>query len=737
MKHLTTRPLKNGQDDTLKKKKMFSEEMPDRNPETMTQKEVQEVPADVDKQSTGKDQKQDENKAASAKPQLTKAEQKEIIGLLQGKRLVKEDQTKQKKKRPAKQIVSEEAAVIRNLLHDRIPESFADEPPGAETSPKKQIDQAERKEIISLLREELPDLHEHTDDQEEYDLDHMNKQELVELLEEVVEERDITLIKKKVARIKSAFYHHNKEDRDRELQDFIARGGQAEEYQHVEDPLELRFNAAFSKYRHHKSKYAEELEKEKQHNLELKQQILEDLKQLIDSEETLKKTYDEFRNLQTRWKEIGMVPAGELNDLWQNYHFLVERFFDKVRINKELRDLDLKKNLELKIELCEKAEELLMENSIIKSFKLLQQYHDEWREIGPVPGDVKDEIWARFKTATDKINDRRKEHYKELQQEQEKNYEAKEALCEKLEEITAATNETLRDWQKRTNQVNELFKVWKTIGRAPKAGNEEIWRRFKETMDAFFAGKREFLGKLKEQQLHNLNLKIDLCAKAEAIKDNTDWRNTTRDLIGLQKEWKRIGPVPRRQSDKIWKRFRAACDEFFNRKAEFFKNIHVVEEENMKVKENLVKEIEQFKVEKDKDQNLEALKQFQRKWMEIGHVPIKEKDKIQQRYRKAVDGLINKMDINKLEFTKTEYENKVESMKKDPDSSWKLNKERNSLAIRIKKLKDDLAVWENNIGFFASSKQSEKLKHEFEKKIDLAKKEVAGLEAKLRILNKG
>ena len=642
-----------------------------------------------------------EDEAVSVSPQIDAEEKEAIVGLLK-------DQQKQDEPKPVKEQAGDDG---------------------------KQISAREREEIVLLLEGSKKDDKKPQPQVRRIEYDKLNKQELVEILEDVVQERDITKIKNQIAKVKTAFHHRNKEEKDLEYKNFIEGGGVKEDYKRSEDPLEHRFNAAFGQYRHNKAKFSEELEKQKAENLQTKLNILEEFKTLINSEESLKKTYDEFKRLQDAWKEIGMVPAGELNNLWQNYHFLVEKFFDKVRMNKELRDLDLKKNLEHKINICERAEELLVEDSITKSFKLLQKYHEEWREAGPVPMDKKDEIWERFKTATDKINERRKEHYLKLQEDQQKNYEAKVVLCEKAEEVFVEPDAKLKDWQRKTDQINELFKVWKTIGRAPKEQNDEIWARFRGAMDNFFNNRREFLGKLKELQTNNLNLKIDLCAKAESMKDSTDWKRTSQDLIRLQQEWKSIGPVSRRHSEKVWKRFRSACDEFFNSKSSFFKNIHVVEDENLKGKEKIVKEILAFKTDEDKKANLDALKSFQRQWMEFGHVPFKEKDRIQIEYRAAIDQLIDKMDINKLELTKSGYKNKVEIMKADSDGEWRLSKERNNITSKIKAISDDINLWENNITFFASSKQSNLLKQEFEKKIDRAKNEVKAFEEKLKILN--
>ncbi|MEJ2595972.1 MAG: DUF349 domain-containing protein, partial [bacterium] len=290
-----------------------------------------------------------------------------------------------------------------------------------------------------------------------------------------------------------------------------------------------------------------------------------------------------------------------------------------------------------------------------------------------------------------------------------------------IEEIEINPEDTLKSWQKKTDLVNEMFRVWKTIGRAPKATNDEVWRRFRKAMDLFFNSKREFLNKLKQEQTENLNRKIDLCIKAEAVKDSSDWKQTTHELIALQKEWKKIGPVPRRHSDKVWKRFRAACDEFFNRKSEHYKSLRGEEKENLKEKESLIKEINELKIEKDKRKNLDALKSFQRRWMEIGFVPFKEKDRLQKEYRQAVDALIEKMDINRMELSKAGFEEKVEIMKNDPNADQMISRERSGLQKRIREISDEIALWENNITFFASNKKSDQMRQEFEKKIDKAR----------------
>jgi len=565
-------------------------------------------------------------------------------------------------------------------------------------------------------------------------LDQKSRQQLVELLEEVVQNDDVNVIKNKVALIKVAYLARTGEEREKMYQKAAAEE-EAESFE-VVDPLEERYKAAFNIYKHNKSRHSDQQEKEKLHNLEAKKLILDELKVLIASEETLKKTYDDFKVLQDRWKAIGMVPKTEAPGIWQNYHFLIEKFFDKVKINKELKDLDLRKNLEHKIQLCEKAEELIIETSITKAFKRLQELHEEWKELGPVPQDKREEVWDRFKTASDRINERRHEFYDKITQEQDANHAAKVVLCEQAEQVVNKEYNSIKQWQESTQQVNELLKVWKTIGPASLKHNNEVWMRFKGQLDVYFANKKDFFGKLKEQQLHNYNLKVDLCTQAEALRLSSEWRNASRDLITLQEEWKKIGPVPRKHSDKIWKRFRAACDEFFQRKGEFFKNVQSAEGENLVKKQDLLKKLVEFEYTDDRQANLDTLKDLQRQWMEIGHVPIKEKDALQATYKDAVNKIYDKLKMDSQEQRQASYRNRFDNIKEQPDAHRIINKERNSLQTRIDELKEEILLWENNIGFFANSKQANVFKAEFEAKISRAKEELASMEAKKKFLQK-
>lgn len=564
------------------------------------------------------------------------------------------------------------------------------------------------------------------------DYAHMDREQLVSLLEETVQNEDVNDIKSKVAQIKVAYLALSNKERQEMYQD-AAASEEAENFE-ISDPLEERFKAAFGIYKHNKFRFTEDQEKVKLQNLEAKKKILEELKALINSEETLKKTYDEFKALQDTWKGIGMVPKTEAQGLWQNYHFLIEKFFDKVKINKELKDLDLRKNLERKIELCEKAEELVLETSISQSFKRLQELHEEWKEIGPVAQDKREEVWDRFKTATEKINDRRHEFYKKIQGDLEANYAAKVLLCEKAEQLVATEFNSIKQWQDSTQQVNELLRLWKSVGQAPQKVNNEVWNRFKAQLDLYFSNKKEYFSKLKDQQLNNYNMKVELCLQAESHKQSTDWKNSSRELIRLQDEWKKIGPVPRKHSEKIWKRFRTACDEFFNAKNEHFKGLQASEGGNLQIKLDIIAKLNAFEYSENRQESLAKVKELQRQWMETGHVPIKEKDRIQAEFKTAVNKIYDKLKVDSQEASQMNYRSRFENVKDQPDAGRIINRERSGLQTKIDSLKEEILLWENNIGFFAKSKQANLLKAEFETKIARAKEELASLEAKAKIL---
>jgi hypothetical protein len=577
-------------------------------------------------------------------------------------------------------------------------------------------------------------LEEHEEVPEEETFDNLSKEELVHMLETIVKENDINEIRNKVARLKVNFWKLHKDDQQKHLEKYLVEGGKKEEYLAPEDALEDRYNIAFTIYKEKKNKFLEAQELQKQDNLKNKLQLLEELKVLINSEETLKKTYDDFRNLQEKWSMIGQVPRTETNTLWQNYHFLVDKFFDKVKINKELKDLDLRKNMEKQLALCEKAEELLLEPSILRSFKLLQKYHDDWKEIGPVPMEKKEELWERFKNATDRINQRRREYYDNLHGEQENNLIAKVAFCEKVEQINTAEYHKPNDWKVASEQVMEIQKAWKTIGYAPKKENNEIWERFRMAVNNFHIIKNDYFNKIKEEQLNNYNLKLNICAQADALQDSQDWKKTTNEMIRLQNEWKSIGPVPLKYSDKIWKRFRATCDHFFESKSNYFSNLDKNQDDNLKQKLDLIKKVEDYVIVEDNNENLNNLKEFQREWMNIGHVPSGDKDKIYHDFKNAIDRHFEKLKAGPSDKIDFKYKARFDNVQNSPNAELMISKELSFMTTKMSSIKNDIKLWENNIGFLAHSKNADILREEFTKKINSAKDQLKSLEEKQKYL---
>lgn len=612
-------------------------------------------------------------------------------------------------------IVEETAPVAENNDSNTINPN-AETEPVAETAPEAPAETAVEQEA-----------------EPEVDYSALSREELLAALNELLNE-DVSKIRNRVSAIRNQFNTLNKEVEKQAFEAFIAEGGNKDEYQYSNDAVADAFYKAYDTYRTRRQKMQEEQEAAKKRNLEAKQQILEELRALIDKdEETLKQTYDEFNAIQEKWKSIGDVPREQMNDLWQNYHFLIEQFFNKVKINKELRMLDLKRNLEQKIQLCERAEELIVETSVVKAFKGLQDLRAQWREIGPVPTEQNEETWQRFNNAANQIDERRREYYDQRKEELDQNLLAKQALIEKAVELTQEVPQTTKSWNDTTEALDELLKLWKSIGPVPREQNEEIWNKFKGIIDKHYADKKLHFGQIRDEQSENYNKKVDLCLRAEAIAKREDWKKATEELLQLQAEWKAIGATSRKVSDKIWHRFRAACDEFFAKKGEYFKDIRSAEGENLTKKSAILEEMKAFQFGEDKDENLTSIKDFQRRWSEIGHVPMKEKDRIQKEYRSLLDGIFEKLKISAREAEETSYRERVSNFA--GDAKRFVNNEKNTLLDKIEKLRADLKLWENNLGFLASSKQADLLKQEFEKKMQNARQQIALLEAKLRILN--
>ena len=482
--------------------------------------------------------------------------------------------------------------------------------------------------------------------------------------------------------------------------------------------IERGFKALYNAYRKERAEYNRQQEKEREHNLEQKEAVIRDLKALIEKQEDVNRTFPEFREIQNRWRAIGPVPVQSFRNLNDTYQLYVEQFYDMVKINRELRDLDFKKNLEVKTGFCEQAEKLAESENVVESFRELQKLHEQWKEFGPVAKEFREQIWDRFKAATAVINKKYQAYFEGLKEQHAENLAAKTRLCEQVEEIASRENIPAPEWNTLSKEIEDIQKQWKTIGFASKKENQKIYDRFRAACDKFFGKKREFYAGYKENINANLEKKIALCEAAEALKDSTDWKKTANQLINLQKQWKEIGAVPRKKSEQLWKRFRAACDAFFNERD---KNVKPENDfyGNLKAKQHLIEEIEAYVLSSDEDTDTEAMNGFMQRWQEIGFVPFKEKDNIAARYK---DALQSKFGNLASKARKSRYA-------KAPKS------EKERLVQKYLKKEQDITTYENNIGFFAMSKNSEPLIMQMRERIEQAKKELKELEEQIRAID--
>ena len=559
--------------------------------------------------------------------------------------------------------------------------------------------------------------------------------ELINALRELISGAKDEAIGDEIERIKTNFYRKHRENIEEEKKRFVEDGGVETEFVPGNLFYEEDLNNLLRDYRQLKNDQVRLMDEEKEQNLQAKYEIIEEIKSLVNRKESINRTFQEFRDLQQKWRDTGPVPQSKLKDLWETYHHHVENFYDYIKINKELRDLDLKKNMELKMNICGKAEELLLEPSIIRAFNILQKYHEQWREIGPVPRDKKDELWERFKAATSKINKKHQEYFEDRKDEQKKNLEAKTALCEKAEEIASAQLESHKDWDDKSRELIELQKVWRTIGFTPRKENNKIYDRFRRACDRFFDAKREFYAQNKELQVNNLQMKTDLCLQAEAIKDSTDWKKTTDEFIRIQKKWKEVGPVPRKQSDAIWKRFRAACDYFFDQKSKHFSVVDHEQDENLEQKKALIEEVKNYQLTRDEDVDLAQMREFQQRWTEIGHVPFRDKDAIQNEFRDAVNAHFDHLKIDEQKRNLLKFKSKMTNFSVTGKGQNKMRFERDKYVTRLKQMENDLALLNNNIGFFANTKNAESLIDDVNKKIQNTQEKIELLREKIRIID--
>jgi hypothetical protein len=572
--------------------------------------------------------------------------------------------------------------------------------------------------------------------EEKVNLELLSREDLVKFLEEEMNNKSFNEIRDKVDQIKTLFRVKTENEFEEKKAKFITDGGVEDDFKPIDDPTSRAMEDLLGKVKSLKSDFNKQLEQNKEKNLADKQEILEELRLLMDGQESFDNTFRKFKQLQKRWFDSGFVPQQNVKDLWNSYNYFVDKFNDYVRINRELRALDLKKNLEYKLDLCEKVEELAKEEDVIQSFKTLQKYHAQWRETGPLPREDKDVIWERFKAATSVINKSHQNHQSELRVSLVENLEKKEKLCEKVEELAALKYESHRDWNDKTHDVLNIQKEWKTIGYAPKKDNNLIYARFRKACDVFFEGKAAFYADTFEKQKGNLKEKEDIVVEAEALMESSEWKETTNKLISLQKNWKEIGPVPRRDSDRLWKKFRSACDLFFARKSEYYKDIDSSYDENLKAKLDLIEDIKKFKAPEKQADLVKDLDEFHKRYAEIGYVPMDKKEVIREAFKKALDEVLASLDIDDQARSMITFRSRLLSIMRSPKAETKFNFERDKLHNKLQQLKNDIGVWENNIGFFKQTESSENTISGFQEKLDDGKSRIDTLERKIKLLDK-
>ncbi len=566
------------------------------------------------------------------------------------------------------------------------------------------------------------------------DFSTLTTEEIVTRLQNLVNNFPLQQLKEIMDNIPEIFENRYRQEEGKALADFTADGSPAEDFQYNSNTKEL-FLSLLKNYKDKKAEAAKKNEVEREENLRIKLQLIEELKELVQKEEALNQTFQEFKDIQERWRNTGTVPQNRINDLLETYHHHVENFYNYIKINKELRDLDLKRNFDAKITLCEEAEKLAENSDINEAFKQLQLLHARWKEIGPIHKDQKETVWGRFKEATNKINDSYHNFFEDLKKEQENNLKLKEGLCEKAAVLSEGEYKTINEWHTAAQSLIDLQEEWKHTGLVPIRERNKIYKKFRSLCDAFFDRKREFYKTLQAEQENNLKAKIALCEKAEALQDSTDWKVTTDKLIALQKEWKKIGAAPQKYSNKVWNRFRAACDIFFNNKSNYLKNIDTEQEKNLELKKTLLEEVKQFTPSDNNDATLQQLKEFQARWAAIGFVPIKEKEAIQDEFRKIINAHFDKLNLDEFDKTLEKYRAKIHSLDSGENKESKIISEREKLVSKIRQLETDINTWENNIGFITKSNKSESLIRELTFKIEKTRQRLSLLQEKLKAID--
>jgi hypothetical protein len=552
------------------------------------------------------------------------------------------------------------------------------------------------------------------------------KQEVIDRLKAIAEGEE-PISRLEVEALKSNFYRIHKQETEEAYKAFIENGGNPEEYlpaANVDEPL---FKEQMAVIKEKRTAQFQEQERQKEENYQKKLDIIEKVKAILANPDEVNKSYNDFKALQQEWNEIKNVPAEKATDLWKTYQVYVEQFYDTLKLNNEFRAYDFKKNLELKTALCESAEKLAEETDVISAFRKLQQLHQEFREIGPVATELREEIWTRFKDASTVVNKRHQDHFEKRKEEEQNNLDQKTALCEAVEAIELDSITSFNDWNAKTEEITAMQAKWKTIGYAPQKMNVKIFERFRAACDKFFQAKTEYYKSVKEGLNNNLQLKKELCEKAEALADSTDWKATADALVELQKQWKAIGAVPKKYSDSLWERFRAACDKFFDAKKEANSTQHNEQTDNLEKKRAIVERLAAINPEEVEGDLRTLLRSAQEEWNAIGHVPFKEKDVVYKALREQMDRLYGALSASAAQRRINRFKNEVN----DTDG-----KVRERLVRQFDILKNEIKTYENNLGFLTlSSKSGNGLVDELNRKVEKLKADLVEIKAKIAALD--
>lgn len=568
--------------------------------------------------------------------------------------------------------------------------------------------------------------------EERVDYMSLTKEELVDALAGLLE-KPLDDIKDEVAAIKHAFYSIRKTELEAEKAAFVERGNEESAFAPMYDESENRLKELLAKYKELRAAQLEAQEAAMQENLNKKRAIIEELGKIVDDPDNINKQYQRFQQLQQDFKTIGAVPPADDKTLWKEFQAATEKFYDLWKINKELRDYDFKKNLEIKQGLCEDAEALAEEKDVIAAFKKLQLLHDKWRETGPVVKELREDIWKRFKEASTVVNKKHQAYFEERKGKEKENEVAKTAICEEAEAIDINSLATYASWDEATKKIIDLQARWKTLGFASKKVNNELFARFRKTCDLFFAEKAAFFKRMKEESAANLAKKHELCEKAEALKDSTDWKKTAAALTALQKEWKTIGPVSKKSGDAVWKRFIAACDYFFENKNKNISDARQAEHENLKAKKEIIEKLKNIDDSLSKEEIKNQLKELSATYQQIGHVPYKEKDKVYEAYKTALNAAYDRFDLNETKMRIADFASDINEISSDKN---KLYREREKLVRMYEQKKNEIKTYENNLGFFnVTSKSGGNVLKEMEKRIEKGKEELLALEKKIEMID--